>query len=197
MLPELRKIIKNNTLDYFILPINDSSFLEYVLENNNLVKFLTGFTGSNAFVILTLEGKNKFFTDSRYILQANQTLDLSYWDVLNIATVNPYDFINNNDFTVGYDPKIIPMHKIKKLKCKLIPFENNPIEEIWTDRPIQDRYNIFDHDLCYAGISDTEKIKKVALDEPLFIAESESICWLLNLRSNYLPNNPIFVCYLP
>ena len=76
--PQLEKIKKNlkrQKIDHFILPNSDEFFLEYLPESEKRIQYLSGFLGSSATIII---GKNKsqFFTDGRYILQAKSELNL-------------------------------------------------------------------------------------------------------------------------
>ncbi|UAT43104.1 aminopeptidase P family protein [Anaplasmataceae bacterium AB001_6] len=194
MLKKLIEILISHDVDYFILPINDESFFEYVPDYNNRIKFVTKFTGSNAFIILSVIGKNLFFTDSRYILQAKKEIDLSEWDIFNFSDKNPYEFINNVNYKVGFDPKIIDYRKISDLKCQFIAFDKNPIDDLRSFAS-EISFKIFNFDIKYSGLKSLDKIKKFSLPKPIFINQSDSICWLLNLRGNQFAYTPIFFCY--
>ena len=67
MIIEIKKFIRKNNLDGYIVPKNDKYFTEYS-KINNLTK-VTQFTGSAGFALI-LNHKSYLFVDGRYILQA-------------------------------------------------------------------------------------------------------------------------------
>lgn len=72
-LTRLRALMKKNDIDAYIIPNTDPHLGEYIPRHWRVVQWLTGFTGSSAYVIV---GK-KFaglWTDSRYFLQAEEQL---------------------------------------------------------------------------------------------------------------------------
>ena len=54
---KLRKLIKNFNLDGYIIPKNDEFFCEYVPENKDRLKFISGFNGSFGLGLI-LKNKN-------------------------------------------------------------------------------------------------------------------------------------------
>lgn len=64
-------------------------------------------------------------------------------------------------------------------------------------RPADKECNIFEHDIRFAGISMDEKISMLTpyiqknKCDAYFLAACDSVSWLLNLRSNCLPDTPI------
>jgi Xaa-Pro aminopeptidase len=78
-LSSLKKILKDQKIDFFILPNSDEFFSEYLPENQKRIQYLTGFSGSNAILIIG-EKKSFFFTDGRYTLQARNQLDLDEFE---------------------------------------------------------------------------------------------------------------------
>ena len=71
---QLQLKMKELELDYFLFVNNDKFFCEYLPESDKFIEYLTGFTGSNAYLIVTAQ-KSFLFTYGRYILQAQQELD--------------------------------------------------------------------------------------------------------------------------
>ena len=65
----LRKEFRIYNIDGYIIPKNDEFFGEYVDPSNERLKYLTGFSGSVAQVLL-LKKKAFLFVDGRYTLQA-------------------------------------------------------------------------------------------------------------------------------
>ena len=66
---QLKKILKQEKIDGYLIPKNDEFFGEYTPEYNDRLNFISGFTGSYGFALI-LERKNYLFVDGRYTLQA-------------------------------------------------------------------------------------------------------------------------------
>lgn len=60
-----------------IIFLTDNHMNEYVHPSDNIIKPLTGFTGSNATLLIT-EKKNFLYTDGRYFLQAKDELNENF-----------------------------------------------------------------------------------------------------------------------
>ena len=70
-LKKLRKFLKIYKLDSYIVPKNDEYFNEYVSPSKDRLKFISNFSGSLGFGIVTMK-KNYLFVDGRYTLQAGK-----------------------------------------------------------------------------------------------------------------------------
>ena len=69
MIENIKRFIKINNLDGYIIPKNDNYFTEYS-KINNLAR-VTNFTGSAGFAVI-LKNTNYLFVDGRYTLQAKK-----------------------------------------------------------------------------------------------------------------------------
>jgi Xaa-Pro aminopeptidase len=85
LLRKINFLLQQEKIDYFIQPNSDEFFLEYLPQSEKRIEYLSGFTGSNASIIIT-KNKCKFFTDGRYILQAKNELNKNDYEIFNIAT---------------------------------------------------------------------------------------------------------------
>ena len=65
----LRKFLKLEKIDGYIVPKNDEFFSEYIPKFKDRLQFITNFSGSYGFAII-LKNKNFLFVDGRYTLQA-------------------------------------------------------------------------------------------------------------------------------
>ena len=90
---KLRKLIKINNLDGYIVPKNDAYFSEY--SSPDRLKILTNFSGSAGFAII-LKKENYLFVDGRYTIQA-QIQSGKYFKIMEV-------------------PKFSTNHILKKLK---------------------------------------------------------------------------------
>ena len=189
----IQDLLKTHQLDGFLIPSNDEFQNEYVPNHLNRLKYLTGFTGSNGYAIIT-SNKNIFFTDGRYLLQAEQELG-NIFEIHDISKLCSF-----LDKKIGYDPKLHTSNFIKQ-NPKLIEAPNL-IDLIWQNKPEPNLSEIFSYPLKYAGESSDSKRQKIIhylakqeLDA-LIITDPTNICWLLNIRAHDVAYNPILLSYL-
>ena len=112
------------------------------------------------------------------------------------------------DTRLGYDPRL---HRISWLKTarkelgeqvKLIPISENPIDLLWVDRPNGNTAeNIILLEEKYTGESSIHKRKVLGqnIEEnkctAAFLTQLDSIAWILNIRGNDVPCNPVLLCH--
>ena len=70
----LRTLMRLHQLDYYFISSSDSHQNEYLPKASQRYQFISGFTGSNAELLIGLE-KAYFWTDSRYTEQAKIELE--------------------------------------------------------------------------------------------------------------------------
>ena len=90
----LVSITEKKGADFYLLSTSDEFLNEYVPEYNMRLKWLTNFSGSNGVALISRK-KNFFFTDGRYILQAQKELKKKF-DILDLSKINVVNFIKNN-----------------------------------------------------------------------------------------------------
>lgn len=201
----LRQILETLNLDYFILPNNDEFSNEYLPKSAKRLEFITGFTGSNAIIIVG-QKKAAFFTDGRYTIQAATEVNNKEYEIYNLSDKNWLEWLlensKNND-RIGFDPKL---HSISSINyCQeilrereIIFLKENPVDQIWSKKPKAPSTKVFIHDLKYAGISAQEKIKIITKElagDALILNSPISICWLLNIRATDIDFTPIALCH--
>ena len=72
-LEHLRKIMAERQIDCYLVPHGDCHNSEYLAPCDERVKFISGFSGSNGFCVVTKEHA-LMWTDGRYYLQAQKQL---------------------------------------------------------------------------------------------------------------------------
>jgi len=172
----------------YLISSKDEYQGEYTSEYTNRIKFLTGFTGSYAIVIL-FHKKGLFFTDGRYLTQAAKEINTTFFDIVNVADLANFDFsIYNITSPIGYDPKLFTKEFLKFFSSlNLLPIKQNLIDNIWVNRPLASNKQCYLYPEKYAGKSWQEKLMLTknakGMNNYLFLTNSESICWLLNIRA--------------
>ncbi len=203
----LREIMIKTSLDMFIQPREDEHLSEYVPKASERLEWLTGFTGSAGWVIVTLD-KAALFVDGRYTLQAIKELDMEIYSTYPFTLKSVEDWICKNinkKQTIGIDKRLIS-HKIfsrinkfcKNINSNLIDCNKNPIDNIWlSDRPPYPNKKCYIHSTKFSGIHHNEKrkiiakmIQKESLD-CIIIIDPTSISWLLNIRGSDLEYTPV------
>jgi Xaa-Pro aminopeptidase len=73
----LRQLLVSNNYDAYLVTPNDEHGSEYVSDYDRRLRFISGFTGSNGYALITLDAA-VLFTDGRYELQAERDLDCNW-----------------------------------------------------------------------------------------------------------------------
>ena len=195
---QLKKLIYHHKLDGYIIPKNDEFFGEYIPENKDRLKFISGFSGSYGFALI-LKNKNYLFVDGRYTLQA-KIQSGKLFKIITIPNQFPSDILKKRKMHIGFDPKLHTKKSLelffKKKDCKLLSINQNLVDKLWIAKRNVDFEKFYILPKTIVGFSYKTKInkllnilkeKKVDLQ---FISASENIAWLLNIRgkdSNYTP----------
>ena len=90
VIKKIKKFIKRNELDGYIIPKNDNYFTEY--SNINNLSKVSNFTGSAGFALI-LKNKNYLFVDGRYTLQAKKEAGKKF-KILEIPYKWPKDLVD-------------------------------------------------------------------------------------------------------
>ncbi|QXK91849.1 aminopeptidase P family protein [Neoehrlichia mikurensis] len=184
-------------VDVLLLHNTDEYQSEYVLPMKQRIKWLCGFTGSNAFLIITKHCRGYFFTDGRYILQAKMELDNNYYTIFNISDVTPLKWLEKNlhfGSVIGCEAQLFTLSQVKvyeKYSLKLI--NNILIDKLW-NRSMDVSQRIINYSVKYSGEDSYSKCINVAENycsrEAMLITDIEVISWLLNIRNAAFIHNP-------
>lgn len=213
----LRKLMKENEIDSYIIPSFDAHQSEYVADYWKGRQWISGFTGSAGTVVITLEDAG-LWTDGRYYIQAEKQLEGSGIRLFKAAEPGVPSFVewlkdvSKEGSNIGFDGNVFSvdmvkdMHKIfnskhnefddKKITLKI---EKDLINELWEDRPNMPKGSIFVHDVKYAGKSRVEKLNQVREEmknkgtNHYLLTSLDDIAWLLNIRGNDVANNPVVI----
>lgn len=208
----LRTEMKKNNIDVFIVFSADPHMGEYLPAEWQERTWLTGFTGSAGFVVVTPD-KAGLWTDGRYFTQAPKELKGSGIDLFKdgiAGTPNYIDWIISetpegatiavNGLATSHANWVDLNTKLTKHKRHLkdLPLLNN----VWTRRPVPSKNPVFEHPMAYAGQSVTDKI--AAIREKMkaegatahVVSSLDDVAWTLNLRGSDVECNPVFMAYV-
>lgn len=210
-LEQLRKQFALEGIDGFLVPHTDAFGSEYLPASDERLVWITGFTGSAGHAVLLMD-KAVVMTDSRYAIQIKQQVDDALFEIADSITLPIGDWLVANageGAVIGYDPRLHNKKQIDGIESRvkdknitLKPILKNPIDVIWTDRPIPPVGIVEMFPDKIAGKTSLEKRTDIsaALREErvsaAIITQADSICWLLNIRGDDIPCNPLVLSYL-
>jgi len=197
---KLKKIIKNNKLDGYLVPKNDEYFNEYVSKSSDRLKVISNFSGSAGFAII-LKKKNYLFVDGWYTIQAEIQSGKNF-TIITIPEKLPKDVLKSNKkLKIGFDPKL---HSEKQLNFLfniknviLKSLNQNLIDVVWSKKPKDLIKPFFTLSKKNVGQSHEEKIVKVKnfliknKVDYLLITAPENVAWILNIRGYDSTFSPI------
>lgn len=209
---KLRKLMKEKGIDMYVIPSSDYHQSEYVGEYFKSREFISGFTGSAGIVVVT-EDEAGLWTDGRYFIQAEKQLEGSSITLFKIGEENVPTFIEyigknlKNNQCLGFDGKVLSVKNVFDIKNgfgkKKIKIEDryDLVNEIWNDRPVLPKSDVFILDEKYCGESFESKIKRIRekmsnLNANKHILTSlDDIAWIYNMRGRDIKNNPVSLSY--
>ncbi|WP_326512268.1 aminopeptidase P family protein [Clostridium intestinale] len=207
---KLRNLMKENKIDAYIIPSFDAHQSEYVADHWKSRQWISGFTGSAGTVVITLDDAG-LWTDGRYYIQAEKQLEgsgIRLFKMVDLGVPSYTEWLRSTlkeGSTVGFDGSVFSvdlfkgMEKAFKSKNINIKIEKDLIDEIWEDRPEIPKELVFLHGIKYAGKSRVEKLSKVRANMSTkgancyLLTSLDDIAWLLNIRGNDVPNNPVVI----
>ena len=209
-LQKLREKMKKRSMEAYIILSTDPHGSEYLSEEYKSIEFLTGFTGSNASVVVTLD-KAGLWTDGRYFIQAEKELRGTGVDLYRLGTsdislevflqqeVSDFGKIGINGETCSYEKY---MQLKEHLGARVFMSNIDLIDEIWKSRPKQTHKKITYLKREEAGLEAKEKISQVknylenSQIDYYFLGSLDDICYLLNIRGNDIEYNPVVLSYV-
>jgi Xaa-Pro aminopeptidase len=209
----LRQLMIERGMDAYIVPTDDFHASEYVGDYFKSRKFMTGFTGSAA-TLVVLKDKAAMWTDGRYFLQAGKQLEGSTIELMKsgqpgVPTIPEFlaENLEENN-VIGFDGRTVNSHFVneidEKTSSKQIRFvgEEDLVDLVWKERPEMSKKPVWEVDVKYAGLSREEKLAslreemKTMKADVLVETALDDIAWLLNLRGDDISYSPVFLSYM-
>ena len=206
----LRELMKENRMDAYIVPSFDAHQSEYVADHWKSREWISGFTGSAGTVVITLDDAG-LWTDGRYYIQAEKEIEGSGIRLFKAAEPDVPSFIEwlgdtlKEKSKVGFDGNVFSVDMVKDMENEFdtknigLKIEQDLINKIWSDRPEIPKSSIFAHEVKYSGKSIIEKLNQVREEmnkkgaNHYLLTSLDDIAWLLNIRGNDVPNNPVVI----
>ena len=212
-LEQLREKMRERGIDVYVVPTSDYHESEYVSEHFACRRYITGFTGSAGTAVVTMEEAG-LWTDGRYFVQAAKQLEgsgvtLRKMGVEGVPTILEYlHQAMPEGGTLGFDGRVVnellgeEMEAAVAARHAKIAYGEDLVGMIWADRPALSREPVWILDEKYCGKSAAEKIAdlRAAMREAgagvHVLTALDDIVWLLNIRGNDVPCNPVVLSYL-
>ena len=209
---KLRKIMKRENIDYYIVPSADFHQSEYVSECFKARAYITGFTGSAGTALIGMD-KAILWTDGRYFIQAEQQLaglgiELYKMRIPGWPSLEEYLSTNMKEGEcLGFDGRVFSINeykefkKIQQSKNIKIAMDKDLIAEIWADKPSMPKEKVFLHDVKYCGKTVNEKVEEVREQmktlgcKSYILSSLDDIAWLFNIRGNDVECTPVTLAY--
>ncbi len=201
--------MKKEKLDYYLIPHEDESLLEYTSSKMERLKWISGFSGSAGNLVVGKKEIN-LFVDSRYKIQSKKEMIDIECNIYDIAEKSYYDFfkeIKEKKVCLGIFAKTISVKNFSLINnicinkgIKILDLNTDLIDRIWKrNLKTQKTNKVFLLDDKFTGQNYEKKIKKIfnymqsEKTDLIYIQNSESIAWLLNLRGADLEFTPIIL----
>ena len=212
----LRRWMKENALTAFIFPSSDPHDSEYVADHWKTREWISGFSGSAGTAVVTLQHA-ALWTDSRYFIAAAKELAGSEYQLMkermagtpSISEWLASELAEYENPIVGVDGSVNTYADVADLKQSLATKGNmlvrctgDPMDVLWTDRPVIPDNKVCLHPLKYAGETTESKLSRICESlvkqgaDGLLVTALDEIAWVLNLRGSDVHCNPVFVSYL-
>ncbi len=212
-LARLRQIMRENGASVFLVPHADEHQNEYCPPHAERLAWLTGFTGSAGYCIVTLE-KAVIFVDGRYTLQVREQVDTGQFEILSLVDTPPAKWLGENtgkQDTIVFDPWLVTISQherhekaIQESGARLVPGKNL-LDLAWDNQPCPPLGAVKLQPEQYAGRGAIEKIEEVrdeisrAGADACLLTDPASLAWLFNIRGTDVVHNPLVLgfCILP
>lgn len=211
-LKALRELMKEEGIDYYMMPTADFHNSEYVNDYFKVREYFCNFSGSNGTLLVWQDGAG-LWTDGRYFIQAEHELEgtcVELFRMLDEGVPSIEDFLEQKmgqGQTLGFDGRVISAREGKKLEEKLagkkisFAYEKDLAEKIWKERPEfpHGKVTVLPEEL--AGRSTEEKQKEVmdkvsqAGADSFLLTKLDDLMWLFNIRGCDVECNPVAMSY--
>ncbi len=208
----LRKKMKADNVDYYMLMTGDPHGSEYTSEYYSGVKLLTGFSGGSAKVLVGMDTAY-LWTDGRYFIQAEHELDIEKVMLMRqgekgVKTLSELlgDVLKKGN-TLAFDGMCVPAAigdsiKAVCIKKKAVLLDDKDyISSIYEDRPELAAGKLTVLPLELSGKAFDSKLRKIrkeikaAAATALLLTDLADVMWTFNVRGTDVPYSQVAFSY--
>ncbi len=195
----LRNRMAEEKIDAYIITKLDPHLCEYAPLHFNSVLEISGFTGSAGSVVVTAKEAG-LWTDGRYYLQAETELKdtgITLHKEMEIGVKGFIDFAideTSDGGVIAFDGRTMSVEQVRVMQDKMqkgnktLRTDLDLVGEQWSSRPCLPENPVFDHEVCYSGVSRADKFESLRAKmkeqkaDAYVITSLDDIAWLFNLR---------------
>ncbi len=203
-LSQLRKRMAEAGIDAYVIENSDPHQSEYLPDHWQVIRWICGFKGEVATLIVTQE-EALLWTDSRFFISGaaqlqDTSVELMKMKVPGVPTVSEWLTSyqeSHNAAVIAGDYRVL-----FGAARGFTSIDKDLITPLWDNRPSLPQNPIEIYPEAYAGEATGERldrIRKACLKDRtdgLFISALDEIVWALNLRGSDIQCTPVFVAYL-
>ncbi len=212
-LSAIRRLMKEQGIDAYIIPSSDPHISEYLPERYKCIAWTSGFTGSAGTLVITADFAG-LWTDARYFVQANEQLQGTGFDLVKLkvqGTAEYAQWLSEKLLTgnkVAFDGNLASLSVAQTVKDTLEPLgivvdgHVDLLSLIWQGRPELPKVKAYLLDEVITGKSTFNKLEAVRdtlqkkRAEGHFISSLDDLAWLLNIRGQDVPCNPVVLGFV-
>ena len=189
-----------------IVPRADEYLGEYIPAHNERLRWLSGFTGSAGFVVLTLE-RAAIFVDGRYTVQVRREVSGDLFEYCRLGEDSHSDWLARAlpaGSRVACDARMHSLRWYRDLQAdlagselELVACESNLVDRCWRDRPAAEVKPALLLGPQYTGESSLAKRQRIGKSiaakgaAAALVFAPDSVSWLLNIRGTDIPKLPV------
>lgn len=209
----LRKRMSEENIDAYYVNTADAHQSEYIADYYQTRAWLSGFTGSAGYIVVTRDQAN-LWADGRYYIEAERAIEGTGIELMRMGmkgVPNLYEHLKSvlpQGGTLGFDGRMLSQKSLNDLEKQLSDKSPNfrsdidLVGDLWEDRPSLPEAKIYIHDIQFTGQTAKEKIDAIrekmsqdGCDASLMIS-LDNIAWTTNLRGGDVAHTPVFLSYL-
>jgi Xaa-Pro aminopeptidase len=212
-LAKIRAAMSSQGIDAYIIPSSDPHISEYLPERYKCIAWVSGFTGSAGTLVITQDFAG-LWTDARYFVQANEQLEGTGFELVKLKTQGAAEYADwlgeklPEGALVAFDGNLASLLVAQTVKNTLKPLQINVnghvdlLTAIWENRPALPQVKAFLLDEATTGQSTESKLAAVrhilakSRTESHFISSLDDVAWLLNIRGQDVPCNPVVLSFV-
>ena len=208
----LREAFSRMGANAFYCTLSDAHLSEYIQEADQFLSFLSGFTGSNAELLVT-DDEAFLWTDSRYWEQAkgelqNSGIALMCQGQKEVPSVSEWLACKNqqNPIHLVLQLETLSLETYRALKdsvASVADFPDQTISDLWPQRPARTIHSLYIHRA--SSVTAAQKLVRLrrylsdlsnkGQSGTLLLTKLDDIAWLTNLRGSDIAFNPVFLSW--
>ena len=212
-LAAIREAMKVQGIDGYIIPSSDPHISEYLPERYKCIAWASGFTGSAGTLAITQDFAG-LWTDSRYFVQAVEQLEGTGFELVKLKAQGAAEYADwlgeklHAGAKVAFDGNLASLLVAQAVQNTLEPLEIQVdghvdlLTPLWEGRPALPKaqaYLLGEHITGQSTVSKIEAVRaemKKNRTATHLISSLDDLAWLLNIRGQDVPCNPVVLGFV-